>query len=652
MQSPKRRKVRKGTQSCWECKRRKIKCIFATAEDAVCSGCAGRKTKCLSQEFERVMVKPTVMGREDAAPLGNRNWLAYAEDLPPGLRRQGGAEVRSDSMGGGFGCDEYTGLMEAVRLYWPSEHDIKILQGQQISTAILTHGTICLPYAKLFSRPLQDLGEVLRPIDPNSEPIYIARRCLMLATCLQGLSTSSTQKFSALGVDHRTIRDKLFDAATAFVRNKADLLLSVEGIECLMMESMYHNNAGNLKRAWLVNRKAIAQTQMIGMHLGKKGREMVLDVKTWVRVEPRYMWRRLVASDRYLSSMIGLPQAVGDDLMEDLTADIEESEWDRMELMELQAGGLILKMASSQRRIEEAMLVDDMLQEAAACMSASWWSEGMNVEALAKNSADGLKETLRIMAHFTHYHLLIRLHLPPLLREATSGSGHDYSNLVVANAGRSVLDLYVAFRSADLAPAYCRGVDFIVFIAAVALCLVHLEVRRLTTDSRSAVTALDALRHQERSDRGKLNKVLRIMQDMSAACTDPTTSRIASILVALFDLMDSCGQSTLIPSVGNEEVQGEDTTEVNGSRDADGGLKIHLPHFGVLKIGMKANTSKPAADDPTKNMPDSNETVESKDAPWMGDDLGGRWALDGVDFALFDDIGVDWTFDDFVVSTC
>ena len=127
---------------------------------------------------------------------------------------------------------------------------------------------------------------------------------------------------------------------------------------------------------------------------------------------------------------------------------------------------------------------------------------------------------------------------------------------------------------------------------------------------------------------------------------------IASILVALFDLMDSCGQSTLIPSVGNEEVQGEDTTEVNGSRDADGGLKIHLPHFGVLKIGMKANTSKPAADDPTKNMPDSNETVESKDAPWMGDDLGGRWALDGVDFALFDDIGVDWTFDDFVVSTC
>ncbi|KAJ4395802.1 hypothetical protein N0V93_000016 [Gnomoniopsis smithogilvyi] len=47
----KRRKVRKGTRSCWECRRRKIKCQFNKPEDAICIGCKQRGTTCRSQEF-------------------------------------------------------------------------------------------------------------------------------------------------------------------------------------------------------------------------------------------------------------------------------------------------------------------------------------------------------------------------------------------------------------------------------------------------------------------------------------------------------------------------------------------------------------------------------------------------------------------------
>lgn len=46
----KRRKVRKGTQSCWECKRRKVRCIFAATTDAICENCRRRGTACNSQE--------------------------------------------------------------------------------------------------------------------------------------------------------------------------------------------------------------------------------------------------------------------------------------------------------------------------------------------------------------------------------------------------------------------------------------------------------------------------------------------------------------------------------------------------------------------------------------------------------------------------
>src|ERR1700742_4566356 len=46
----KRRKVRKGTFSCWECKRRKMRCIL-DPPNTVCNSCRRRASKCISQEF-------------------------------------------------------------------------------------------------------------------------------------------------------------------------------------------------------------------------------------------------------------------------------------------------------------------------------------------------------------------------------------------------------------------------------------------------------------------------------------------------------------------------------------------------------------------------------------------------------------------------
>lgn len=57
----KRRKIRKGTQSCWECKRRKTRCTFASPNESVCDGCRSRKVNCISQQFEYGL-EPVVRG--------------------------------------------------------------------------------------------------------------------------------------------------------------------------------------------------------------------------------------------------------------------------------------------------------------------------------------------------------------------------------------------------------------------------------------------------------------------------------------------------------------------------------------------------------------------------------------------------------------
>lgn len=67
----KRRKIRKGTKSCWECKKRKMKCVYpdpsspADAE-AICIGCQRRGCECVSQEFG------FVDGRENEGHLGRK----------------------------------------------------------------------------------------------------------------------------------------------------------------------------------------------------------------------------------------------------------------------------------------------------------------------------------------------------------------------------------------------------------------------------------------------------------------------------------------------------------------------------------------------------------------------------------------------------
>lgn len=73
--SAKRRKIRKGTRSCWECKRRKIRCIFASSHDVTCLGCQRRRATCVSQD----MPEELSPARKGNRHLGER--IARVEDF-------------------------------------------------------------------------------------------------------------------------------------------------------------------------------------------------------------------------------------------------------------------------------------------------------------------------------------------------------------------------------------------------------------------------------------------------------------------------------------------------------------------------------------------------------------------------------------------
>lgn len=88
-----RRKVRKGTRSCWECKRRKTRCIFASPDDSTCFGCQRRRTVCVSQE----MPEELSPARKGNRHLGER--IARVEDFMKGFLSSKDVSVLSHNEG-------------------------------------------------------------------------------------------------------------------------------------------------------------------------------------------------------------------------------------------------------------------------------------------------------------------------------------------------------------------------------------------------------------------------------------------------------------------------------------------------------------------------------------------------------------------------
>ncbi|RSM09510.1 hypothetical protein CEP52_004044 [Fusarium oligoseptatum] len=78
---PKRRKIRKGTTSCWECKRRKTRCHFSSPASEACVGCQQRETPCVTQEYEEDSSKTQEHHAIGAEPLDHNKNNGFEDRL-------------------------------------------------------------------------------------------------------------------------------------------------------------------------------------------------------------------------------------------------------------------------------------------------------------------------------------------------------------------------------------------------------------------------------------------------------------------------------------------------------------------------------------------------------------------------------------------
>ncbi|KAK2681782.1 hypothetical protein RAB80_003575 [Fusarium oxysporum f. sp. vasinfectum] len=331
----KRRKVRKGTRSCWECRRRKIKCQFSKEDDPICIGCTQRETSCISQEY--VPTPPSApQDKRLAQRLGRleelmeklvEKPLPSPESEDPALERftQHTADVFESSV-----VDNAQQILDQpdaaiVTHKFPSRSAKAthvsaqlhaLFPSQQILYAISQQSPGArFVLAMFYSQQDQIDGKPeplssLAQIPPaTSHPAILAKRLLQVAVCLQQMPPFFDGSTLGLSKSPRETMEEWIAVTGRLVTSDDDFVGCLEGLECLILQSFYQSDAGHLRKAWLTGRRALNMAQLMG--IDRKSAKSIKSVDPSFsnkhRPSPPVIWFRINCNDRYVSLILGLP---------------------------------------------------------------------------------------------------------------------------------------------------------------------------------------------------------------------------------------------------------------------------------------------------------------------------------------------------------
>ena len=272
-------------------------------------------------------------------------------------------------------------------------------------------------YNDLERAETKPLASLLKTPGPNVHPVLIARHMLWVATFLQHLHPHLQNETAGLSEPPRQMMKQLADISIRLVTMDDDLLGSVEGLECVMIESMYHTNGGNLRKGLIAIRRAMVIAQLMGFHRpGIQAAQCArLDPET--RPNPSGIWFRILFSERHLCLMLGLPQSTLDHSMASGAMLANDSPMGRLERIHCTIASRILERNHSDPSSKDVTLtheLDGELQKAAEDMPQKWWLTA-NL-AIASDPEALFWDMRRLFHQLFHYNLLNQLHLPYMLR--------------------------------------------------------------------------------------------------------------------------------------------------------------------------------------------------------------------------------------------
>jgi hypothetical protein len=343
------------------------------------------------------------------------------------------------------------------------------------------------------------------------------------------------------------LMEKYVATVASLVTSDDEIMSTIEGLECLILQGLFQINAGNLRRAWLYFRRALTIAQLMGLH-----KVFILPTKegdSIATLAKKEMWLRIIQADRYLALLLGLPCGTSDDFLgpeepiQKQNMDLDLAFTQRLCLI---AGRIIqrnqLETIYTSATTQE---IDERLEVLKKEMPESWWDVPQNIK--SERSIKVSRQFNRLMTQIWYFQLEALLHLPFMLR-ATTERRYEYNKFSCLKASRDVLHRYLALRQSDASAFCCRVVDFGAFTASVTLLLGLLGPPKLTDEQEAQQQRID--------DRALVQTIITTMEQVSHGGRDVVATQSVNVIRTLLDADDTPG----------------------------GNLRLTIPYFGTISI--------------------------------------------------------------------
>ncbi|KAL4735934.1 hypothetical protein BDV11DRAFT_208043 [Aspergillus similis] len=535
------RKVRKGTHSCRDCRRRKVKCIFASTTDSTCVVCRRRGTRCVSQ----------------GDLLGDAVYEKQTPGMPPTPVSVQSVSIAEPSVHG----KTTQALLNAL----PCQKDIEILLGRVSRFSTLS-------YRSNFktASPEEILEEQIQLptlLHPETHPVLLGRQMLLFAAALQHISPNA--EIPGLTENHRLIMERVAESAIRMVTSNDELLGTLECLENIILEGFYHIDSGNIRRAWITLRRAVMAAHLMGLHQPRHYRFKVINNHS--KLDPAVMWVCIVSMERFLSLILGLPTSTAD-----AKHPVESATNGDLPAFVMYLTSRILHRnqldSTLQATLDMTKEIDKELIQMTEQLPPSFWRPlalaGFEVE-----SAEAFWESRRAMDHMCYYMLVNQLHLPFILCPSHTPSVM-YSRLACLSASRGILARQIAIRTFNPVAAYSRIGDFLALTAGMTLMLVH-----IVSHGHKEIGNSSLLIHERLSDRAAVEQALDCMRSMLELHEDVLVARCAVLLRELLVIEAVAAQGRYSPREHTDEKPTE--------------LYIQVPYLGAVRVTSQGITIIP-----------------------------------------------------------
>ncbi|KAH8730793.1 hypothetical protein GQ44DRAFT_699863 [Phaeosphaeriaceae sp. PMI808] len=585
----KKRTFKGSRLGCCQCKRRKVGELSNLAnsnpvnglpsdrvdQSTICSLHIGERLCKLEQLFERfvcrknpvptspaeVLSSPTLVGSSDkestfgASKIASdaRSMSSIGEGILGAQTWTSAPVIRNvaNQQNNEQHCDA---IQQSLVALLPSQHDADIIfessNGWMILDGIYKAGR------DLFVNQDPQSYALSMTAIARERSIIVARTLLHLAICINTLPPEFEQsRLSNMWSLDATMQNYV-TTVTTLITSSDELMLTLHGLETLLLLGIYHMNSANLRQSWLIIRRGLNLAHLMGFHRIISQPDSNLPIAAMSSA--KMIWRRFVDLDRYLGLHLRLPFAADDyDVPED--ADFHLTHRSKLNVLTRQIAELDREI--SPQAYASALALDEKLESTMREIPKDFW-EVPNIPSTAR-SPESFSTLERLMVQLWHFELKVFIHLPYLLR-ASRDSRYEFSKVTGLQASRSIVMRWFALRNAGITQACFRFAEIGVFIAAVTLTLDI--VIELGTKEKSEV---------QKSKGTDFAMICRLIGEMEKLAKTNTRERIA-------------GRSAIVLK--------KILSSLDPSRQSAGKTRLKIPYFGTIELDYKKLPVRPNFD--------------------------------------------------------